>query len=75
MAYNRSFKIDIEEMKLLESALRLKLANLLDERAALSQHDCSKNIDAELERVTAFLGSLHNQKNWYRPKDRIYVSG
>jgi hypothetical protein len=25
--------------------------------------------------VRALLGKLHNQKNWYRPKDGIYISG
>lgn len=25
--------------------------------------------------VRALLGKLHNQKNWYRPKDGTYISG
>ena len=25
--------------------------------------------------VRALLGKLHNQKNWYRPKDGIYIGG
>ena len=25
--------------------------------------------------VRDLLGRIHNQKNWYRPKDQIYVSG
>lgn len=25
--------------------------------------------------VRELLGRLHNQKNWYRPKDAIYVGG
>lgn len=25
--------------------------------------------------VRELLGRLHNQKNWYRPKDRVYVGG
>ena len=25
--------------------------------------------------VQELLGRLHNQKNWYRPKDAIYVGG
>ena len=25
--------------------------------------------------VRELLGKIHNQKNWYRPKDKIYVSG
>ena len=25
--------------------------------------------------IQNLLGRIHNQKNWYRPKDTIYVSG
>ena len=25
--------------------------------------------------VRELLGKIHNQKNWYRPKNKIYVSG
>ena len=25
--------------------------------------------------VRELLGRLHNQKNWYRPKDRVYIGG
>lgn len=25
--------------------------------------------------VRELLGKIHNQKNWFRPKDKIYVSG
>ena len=75
MTFNRSFNIDIEEMNLLESALRLKLADLLEQRQAKKKDDEISKIDAELKRVREFLGSIHHQKNWYRPKDGIYVSG
>lgn len=25
--------------------------------------------------VRELLGRIHNQKNWYRPKDKVYVGG
>lgn len=25
--------------------------------------------------VRVLLGKLHNQKNWYRPKDGVYIGG
>lgn len=75
LGYNRSFEIDIEEMNILESALRLKLANLLDQRASLNDGDCPMKIDDDLKKIRNFLGSIHNQKIWYRPKKGIYVSG
>ena len=29
----------------------------------------------QTQEVRELLGRLHNQKNWYRPKDKVYVSG
>lgn len=29
----------------------------------------------QTKEVRELLGKIHNQKNWYRPKDKIYVSG
>ena len=29
----------------------------------------------QTQEVRELLGRLHNQKNWYRPKDAIYVGG
>ena len=75
MTFNRSFNIDLDEMNLLESALRLKLAALVEQRHASCDDEDLSQIDAELKQVRDFLGSIHHQKNWYRPKDGIYVSG
>ena len=75
MGYNRSFEIDVNEMEILESALRLKLSSLLDQRSMLEDDECPKEIDDDLKKVQEFLGSIHNQKIWYRPKGKIYVSG
>ena len=29
----------------------------------------------QTQEVRALLGKLHNQKNWYRPKDGVYIGG
>ena len=29
----------------------------------------------QTKKIQELLGRLHNQKNWYRPKDAIYVGG
>jgi hypothetical protein len=36
--------------------------------------DSVKRLDAEMKKINSLLGKLHNQKLWYRPKDK-YVSG
>ena len=75
MAYNRLFEIDLNEMRILESALQMKLSCLSKERYLLQESECSMAIDDEIKKIREFLGSIHNQKIWYRPKDKIYVSG
>jgi len=75
LAYNRLFEIDLNEMRILESALQMKLSSLSKERYLLQESECSMAIDDEIKKIREFLGSIHNQKIWYRPKDKIYVSG
>jgi len=75
LAYNRLFEIDLNEMRILESALQMKLSSLSKERYLLQESECSMAIDDEIKKIREFLGSIHNQKFWYRPKDKIYVSG
>jgi len=31
--------------------------------------------DVDIKEINDLLGRLHNQKNWYRTPDEIYVSG
>lgn len=60
--YNRTFDLDLEELRLIETALR----------QAASDADAS-GIDPQ--DANDLLGKLHNQKVFYRPKDGVYVSG
>ncbi|MBF9031110.1 hypothetical protein HKCCE3408_11960 [Rhodobacterales bacterium HKCCE3408] len=59
--YNTHFHLSIEDMDLIETALRqasTEAQGAVDPRAA---HD--------------LLGRLHNQKIFYRPEDGVYISG
>lgn len=60
MRPNTEFKLSVSELSLIESALHEKIPN--------------SNID-EIERIRELLGRIHNQKNWYRPKQGVYISG
>ena len=55
---NRKFNLDIQDISLIEDSLRY-LHGLNPEKA---------------KEIQQLLGKIHNQKNWYRPKDN-YVSG
>lgn len=59
MKPNTKFELSVRDIEYIEYALRLNL------RYA---NDKDKRVISEL------LGKIHNQKNWYRPKEE-YVSG
>ena len=74
MPYTRNFELDTTELELVESALRCELQRVQgigeDQSAAASNKTEDKAVA-----LTELLGSLHNQKNWFRPKKKIYISG
>ena len=75
MKPTKTFAIDVRELQLIEEALN----RLLDEKLRL-QH-CSDTNPSKIQAVSAIkeirslLGSFHNQKTWFRPKDKVYISG
>jgi hypothetical protein len=78
--YNRDFKLSINDVDLIEEALRARGRELCRMRRALSDEDLA---DIEAIRVVEedqrtgeeLLGRLHDQKVFYRPKTSVYVSG
>ena len=60
--YNRTFDLSIDDMDLIETALRT--AARVDDDAGV----CPKE-------ANELLGRLHNQKIFYRPRNGIYISG
>ncbi len=68
--YNDRFEIGLEEMDLIEDALRDRVKSLSDardDRARLAN-------ERKLRSVKSLLGRLHNQKVFYRPKQG-YIGG
>jgi hypothetical protein len=57
---NTQFELDVDDIELIESTLRSQLNTENTERKRLIQE---------------MLAKLHHQKNWYRPKDKPYISG
>ncbi len=60
--YNTSFDLSLEDMDLIETALRT--AARVDDEASVSPREANE-----------LLGRLHNQKVFFRPRDGVYVSG
>ena len=83
MKPNTKFNLDVTDLELIEEALRKEMRRLNEQRLTLTQStvkpahkiDSVKTIDLELREINNLLGKLHQQKNWYRPKNDIYVGG
>jgi hypothetical protein len=79
---NTSFNLTVNDVYLIEEALNHYIGRLQERRKTHvestiipeSQLEPVRQIDNEIRKVISLLGSLHNQKNWYRPNG-IYISG
>ena len=80
---NTEFKLTVRDIELIELALNHQLGRLANRRLThiestiVPEHELEsvKEIDAEVKEIRDLLGRLHHQKNWYRPKDQVYVGG
>jgi len=54
MSYNKLFELAVNDIALIEDALRSMPPS---------------------KEINNLLGRIHNQKNWYRPKNSTYISG
>ncbi|MBM2320493.1 MULTISPECIES: hypothetical protein [Marivita] len=78
--YNKNFELTVEDMELIEDALRTTKRSLNSE--VLSQDadplrpcENTREVDVSMKRINDLLGRLHNQKNFYRPKSGAYIGG
>lgn len=81
--YNKSFKLDPSDVELIEICLRKEQSRIAISRQTVidstivppDQIKSLKEYDENIKCINTLLGRLHEQKNWYRPKDKVYVSG
>jgi len=76
--FNTSFDLTVDDVELIEMALRKT-------KAVLSRPDLDASLEEEgsevsdreeiLHRIAELLGRMHNQKVFYRPRDEVYVGG
>lgn len=62
--FNEMFELSVEDIDLIERALRNLTGSSLPEGAEETERQ-----------VQDLLGRLHNQKIFYRPKDDVYIGG
>ena len=78
--YNSKFELSVEDMELIEGALRQIKADLSARTLAKNpQHDRTADsvtgTDETLRQIHDLLGRLHNQKVFYRPRRGAYIGG
>ena len=82
MKPNTQFELDVRDVDIIEHALHQQIRKLNVSRETAIQStikpvweiESVREIDAELKEIHQLLGRLHNQKNWYRPKEN-YIGG
>ena len=76
--FNTSFDLTVDDVELIEMALRKTKAVLArpDLDASLEEGEgASEDREETLHRIADLLGRMHNQKVFYRPRDEVYVGG
>ena len=79
--YNVNFELTVEDMDLIEDALRQSKSALSSERISSPRVQKGKpcnlaeEIDESMRQIQDLLGRLHNQKVFFRPRGEVYVGG
>ena len=80
---NTQFELSVRDVEIIELALQQQMRKLNVRRETAIEStikpvwelESVREIDAELKEIHQLLGRLYNQKNFYRPKNKIYVGG
>lgn len=83
MKPNTMFELSVDDVDVIENALRHQLSKLSERRLTHIQStiipegslEPVREIDSDIRMINDLLGRIHNQKNWYRPQNKIYISG
>ncbi len=69
---NDKFELSIRDIEVIESALRAKAGR---RGLAIAEGDTSTQLHEEMRELQQLLGKIHNQKNWYKPRDGRFQGG
>ncbi|WP_397541399.1 hypothetical protein [Roseovarius salis] len=78
--YNTQFELSVEDMELIEDALRRTKRELSDKIVETVEegrnfNEVPREVDTTVRDIHDLLGRIHNQKVFYRPRNRTYISG
>ena len=68
MKPNKNFELSVRDIEVIESALRAKAGR---RGLAIAQGSVSVQLHEEMTEIQQLLGRIHDQKQWYRPKDFV----
>ncbi len=69
--YNKTFDLSVEDLELIEDALRRSKREL-----SVKNHDeVPGRADETVRGIHDLLGRIHNQKVFYRPRNAPYIGG
>ncbi|MEO0370060.1 MAG: hypothetical protein AAF231_01255 [Pseudomonadota bacterium] len=79
-AYNKNFELSVEDIDLIESALRDKKRGLSEQAhedhcAVRDEVQLCEETTEEVREIHDLLGRLHNQKVFFRPRCQPYIGG
>ena len=72
MKPNTTFDLNVRDIEIIEHALRAKAGR---RGLAIAQGETSDKLKEERDEILELLGRIHDQKVWYRPKNKTYISG
>ncbi|MEM6309897.1 MAG: hypothetical protein AAF754_07590 [Pseudomonadota bacterium] len=70
---NTTFELTVDDMEMIEDALRSQKKSLSSEIVSAKAVD--SDVKKALHGIQDLLGRLHNQKEFYRPRQGAYVGG
>ena len=75
--YNENFELSVEDLDLIETALRQSKRDLAGKLVETDEADNEEiqQIDQSVRRIHDLLGRLHNQKVFYRPQQQPSIGG
>ena len=78
--YNPNFELTIDDIDLIESALRQTKEAYSQQHIELSEEDGAPSVEAiqldeTMKQIQDLLGRIHNQKVFFRPREEVYIGG
>jgi hypothetical protein len=72
MKPNKKFDLSVRDIEIIEQALRAKAGR---RGMAIAQGETSPQLKEEMLEIQQLLGRLHDQKVWYKPKNKFVPGG